>query len=251
MTIRIRPLRPLEPSTRTLSRAARQLVQLTSKKPASPSTERARADLEHLLMRILAGGGPRALERVIRAARLQGLHMQQSEARRGYRAWEQEVPSRNGVLGVRGHASRAMRYIIVSWKSRPAPLTPRQERRHQEQQAFYARYMAAGRRAYASPPQRISAVDRCILLIGELEADVNNGGFAQYLDNKGRRRAGEATQALRRIGASATARLLEAALRPALSEAARSRLDDRFYDGREDLACLASRAFKLHKSSQP
>jgi hypothetical protein len=77
----------------------------------------------------------------------------------------------------------------------------------------------------------------------ELEADVNNGGFAQYLDNKGRRRAGEALRALRRVGARATARLLEDALRPELPQAARRRLDDRFYEGREDLARLAFRRF--------
>lgn len=255
MKIRIRRLRPLKPSPRAFGRAARQLVQLASKRPQSPSAERARVDLEHLLLRILAGGGPRALERVIQAARLQGLPMerdlemhQRQGTRPGYRAWVQDVDSQNGALGVRAHSSRAMRYISISWKPRPAPpapLTPAQERRHREQQAFYARYMAAGRRAYASPPQRISAVDRCILLVGELEADVNNGGFAQYLDNKGRRRAGDAMLALRRIKASATARLLETALRPALSEAERSRLDDRFYSAKEDLAYLASRALHL------
>jgi hypothetical protein len=124
-------------------------------------------------------------------------------------------------------------------------LTPAQQRRHQVQEAFYARYMAAGQRAYASPPKRISAEDRCILLVGELEADVNNGGFDQYLDNKGRRRAAEALRALRHIGASATARLLEAAMKPGLSDAARSRLDDRFYKGKNDLAVLAARAFHL------
>ena len=81
----------------------------------------------------------------------------------------------------------------------------------------------------------------------ELEADVNNGGFAQYLDNKGLRRAGEALQALRRVGATATSRLLVAALKPSLSEVARNRLDDRFYKSREDLAYLASRTFNLVK----
>lgn len=253
MTIRIRPLRPLKPSTGTFRRAARQLVQLTSTKPASRPAERERADLEHQLLRILAGGGPRALESVVRTARLLGLDMQPNleTTARGYRAWQQAAPSQNGALEVRGFASRAMRYIRISWRPRPAPLTltPTQERRHRQQQAFYARYMAAGRRAYASPPLRISAVDRCILLVGELEADVNNGGFSQYLDNKGRRRAGEALKALRRIDASATARLLEAALSPALSEIERSRLDDRFYGSKEDLARLASQTFHLEPNA--
>jgi hypothetical protein len=241
-------------NTSAVERAARDLVRLASTKPRSPSAGRLRIDLEHQLLRILTGGGPRALERVIKAARRQGLSLQPErrmpelkDLPRGSRAWEQEVPSRNGVLTVRGHASRTFRYISVHWTARRAALTltPAQQRRHQEQEAFYARYTAAGQRAYASPPKRISALERSILLIGELEADVNNGGFDQYLDNKGRRRAGEAMEALRRVGAKATARLLEAALKPGVSDAARSRLDDRFYEGKEDLALLASRAFHL------
>jgi hypothetical protein len=47
-------------------------------------------------------------------------------------------------------------------------------------------------------------------LIDEREADVNNGRFAQYLDNKGRRRAG-------------------AALAAGASSARLSALDDLFY----------------------
>lgn len=221
--------------------------------PALAAAARARADLEHLLLRIITRGGPRALERMVEAARQRGLALQPDLETQhpGLRAWQLEVPSRNALLGVRGFSSRAFRYVSISWNKRPASpkLTPAQERRRRQQQAFYARYMAAGRRAYASPPRRISAVERCILLVGELEADVNNGGFAQYLDNKGRRRAGEAMQALHRIGARATARLLEAALRPDLPEAARNRLDERFYSGKEDLAYLAARAFRLMEDS--
>jgi hypothetical protein len=236
---------------RTVERAARDLVRLASTAPASRSALRLRIRLERQLLRILIAGGPRALERVIKAARLQGLVMPpwspEGKRPRGYRAWEQEVASQNAVLGVRGHSSPVMRYISVSWIARRAPvtLTLAQQRRHEEQEAFYARYEAAGERAYASPPKRNSPVERTVLLIGELEADVNNGGFNQYLDNKGHRRAGEALNALRRVGASATARLLVAALKPDVSEAALSRLDDRFYDSTEDLAFLASRAFGL------
>jgi hypothetical protein len=237
-----------------VGRAAADLVRLASKAPGSPAARRLGAHVEQQLLRLLTGGGPRALETVIKAARLRGLAMQPDRRAaqgkgmpRGYRAWEQEVPPRNGLLAVRGRALPSLSYVLVSWTAKPRPvaLTPAQQRRHREQEAFYARYTAAGERAFASPPKRISPVERSLLLIGELEADVNNGGFSQYLDNKGRRRAGEAIKALRRVGAAATARLLEAALRPDLPEAARSRLDDRFYEGKEDLALLASRAFHL------
>lgn len=201
-----------------------------------------------LLMRILRGGGIRAIEQVVRAARQDGLDLQVTQSGTGYRFWEADLPERGGILDVRGYSAHGIRFTRVLWTPRPAPLTPAEQRVDDEQQAFYSRYMAAGERAYASPPRRISATDRAILLIGELEADVNNGGFAQYLDNKGRRRAGEALKALRRVGAKYTAGLLESALDPALPEAERGRLDDRFYEGREDLARLAFRTFKLRRA---
>jgi hypothetical protein len=245
-----RPFRPLKPRARTFRRAARDIAALVSFEPSSRAAEPVRIELEHLLMGILMGGGLRALDQVVRAARRHGVHLQPTASAARYRAWEGDLPERDGFLLVSSYAWRDMRTMLVSWRARPKPLvfTPAARRVHDEQEAFYARYMAAGDRAYASPPRRISAVDRSILLIGELEADVNNGGFAQYLDNKGRRRAGEALKALRRVGAKATARLLQAALDPALSEAERSRLDDRFYERREDLARLAFRTFKLRRA---
>lgn len=96
-------------------------------------------------------------------------------------------------------------------------LTPRQRRIHAGQEAFYARYMAVGQKAYRDPRYRLTPDDRLVLLVGELEADVNNGGFSQYLDNKGRRRARAALAALQKVGARKTARMLE-------SRAPRSRI---------------------------
>jgi hypothetical protein len=68
-----------------------------------------------------------------------------------------------------------------------------------------------------------------------------NGGFAQYLDNKGRRRAGAALAALHAVGARRTARMLEQALAPRTSATRMSTLDDRFYAVPEDLALLTGR----------
>jgi hypothetical protein len=48
--------------------------------------------------------------------------------------------------------------------------------------AFYARYLAVGHTAYALVNKaRVASDDRLVLLIGELENNVNNSGFAQYL----------------------------------------------------------------------
>lgn len=246
MGITVRTLRPLDPTPRTVQRAARSLVSLTRLAPGSRNAERRRPDVERLLMRILAGGGTRGLDRVARAARPLGIDLALTQSQPGYRAWRC-VLGEQGILEVRGHTSRGFRYTLVTWRPPPAPLalTPAQRRADREQQAFYTRYMAVGKRAYALPPKPISAVDRAVLLVGELEADVNNGGFAQYLDNKGRRRAQAALRALRRIGARTTAALLATALKPATPPGVLGRLDNRFYAMREDVARLATRKYKL------
>ena len=109
------------------------------------------------------------------------------------------------------------------------------------QKRYYERYMAIGRRAYADPPGRISAMERRLLLVGELEADVNNGGFSQYLSNKGPRRARAALAALKAIGAKKTAGMLAAAMTPGASAARLDALDRRFYAAPDDLATLAAR----------
>jgi hypothetical protein len=54
--------------------------------------------------------------------------------------------------------------------------------------------------------------ERTVWLIMELEADVNNGGFDQYFFNEAGNHAGEAPAALRKIGASRCAQLVERAL---------------------------------------
>jgi len=105
--------------------------------------------------------------------------------------------------------------------------------------AFYARYDEVASRAYrAGGGRALSRADHRLLLVAELEADVNNGGFGQYLHNKGRRRARSAVAALRAVGARRTQRMLEAALAPGVSEKRLARLDDRFCQSPEDLAAL-------------
>jgi hypothetical protein len=108
--------------------------------------------------------------------------------------------------------------------------------------AFYARYLSAGDKAYASGRKaRIAAGDRLVLLIGELQTNVNRRGFAQYLAEKGRRRAESALRALTTVGATHTASMLSAALAPTASPSRLSVLDRRFSNSREDLPALTMR----------
>jgi hypothetical protein len=115
--------------------------------------------------------------------------------------------------------------------------------------AFYARYFSVGDKAYATVNRktRIAGADRLVLLIGELEVNVQNRGFAQYLATKGRRRARAALQALTTVGANRAASMLSAALGPAASPARLSLLDSRFSYSREDLPALTMRYMEKQK----
>ncbi len=127
-------------------------------------------------------------------------------------------------------------------------LTQRQRKLFALHEAFYARYNDVARRAYASNHgSRLRLTDRLVLLIAELEADVNNGGFRQYLDNKGRRRARSALAALHEVGAKRTAVMLAVALASHADEPRLKRLDDRFYRLPEDLAALVM----MHIAAEP
>jgi hypothetical protein len=108
------------------------------------------------------------------------------------------------------------------------------------QQRFYARYGEVGA-AGSLARSRLSSSDRLVRSIGDLEADLNNGGFGQYLGNKGRRQATRVLAQLRSIGAPRTAALLQSALRNPTDSSKLGRLDTAYYRRPEDLACLVMR----------
>jgi hypothetical protein len=112
--------------------------------------------------------------------------------------------------------------------------SPGQKAALRMQEAFYKRYEGLAGRENAHLTRR----DRATLLIGEFEADVNNGGFDQYLGNKGVERARETLGYLVAIGAKRTARWLSAALAPRRTRRALEKLDEQFYERPEDLPSL-------------
>jgi hypothetical protein len=195
-----------------------------------------------MLMRILHTAGLRAVERMIAGAQISGLVAVTDLVVPGRREWAVVDRERGGRLGMVVSSNQHFKLVSVTWLALPRELRPHEQKRHEIQQAFYARYNAAAERNYATPPRRISAADRRILLVGEFEADWNNGGFNQYLDNKGRRRATAALRALENIGAIKTAELLRQALSAAADETALQELDDRYDRTGEDLALLAMTA---------
>jgi hypothetical protein len=228
------------------SRLAPFLGRLTSLATRSRKARELTMELEHLLMRITGAGGLRAAERAITALNARGRRLVLIRKLASLRAWREELAGGRRTLEIQLVVNRLFRSALVRYQPvRKVRLTPRQRRIHAVQEAFYARYMEIGQEAYRDPRHRLARDDRLVLLVGELEADVNNGGFSQYLDNKGRRRARAALAALRKVGARKTALMLETAMAPATTAIQRSALDDRFYRVPEDLALLTARRVGL------
>jgi hypothetical protein len=207
-------------------------------RPGTRRADQARWALEHVLLKVVVREGLAAVGRALAAT---GGSWVLAVRRPGARSWKAPHPRGTHEIVVSVTRDRVLRTALVSSLSlQERRIPPAQRARHARQEAFYARYMAAGRVAYASPQgeRKLPRTERLLLRIGEFEADVNNGGFGQYLSNKGRRRAGLTLKALQAIGARRSARLLEAALR-ARTDAALTKLDDSFYRGYDDLAVLA------------
>jgi hypothetical protein len=232
----------------TPARLARLLGKLTTLRVSSPQTRRLKAQIEHVLMQILRRRGLGAVERAIAALNAGDRRLALAGKHLGGRAWREDLGRR--ILEIAVTTTRSFRSTSVRYRSNVREqLTPRQRGVERVQQAFYARYMSIGQRAYTDSRHRLAPADRLILLIGELEADVNNGGFDQYLRNKGRGRAGAALSALRAVGARRTARMLEKALAPTTTAAQRTALGVSFYRVPEDLPVLTARHVGLHEPS--
>jgi hypothetical protein len=193
-------------------------------------------------MRITGAGGLRAAERAVAALNARDRRLALVQRGPSSRTWREELDGGRRTLELQLVADRTIRSALVRYQRAPAVrVAPRRRATHAVQEAFYARYLEIGQKAYRDPRHRLSPGDRLVLLVGELEADVNNGGFSQYLGNKGRRRARAALAALRAVGARQTARLLVTAMAPRTTAARRSALDERFHAAPEDLAGLTAR----------
>lgn len=192
-------------------------------------------------MQLLDGGGLREVERLVRELNAHGSAFAAAERGARFRRWTERL-TRERELWLQVSRDRLVRTTSIGYRAVPvATLTTRQQRMKAVQNAFYGRYMAAGRVAYADPPGRLRRHDRLVLLVGELEADVSNGGFAQYLLNKGARRARAALRVLELVGARKTATMLRRAIAAGESSPLLAKLDAQFYRTAEDLPTLTMR----------
>jgi len=246
MTIRVRRLVPLRLTPRTLRRLTTLVGQLATLSPASPKASPIRAEVEHFLLRLLAGAGLRGVDAALGSLSRSGVPITLHNREPGVRIWAGLLPQQNAELRITVTANRLIRTTLVTWRA-PLPAVPtrHQETRQRIHDVFYARYLAAGRKAYAPRPGRLSRADRWFLLVGEFEADIQNGGFRQFLTNKGRRRASAVLRVLEAIGVPKTAGLLRTALQPTIPAPALDRLTRQFDRTDEDLAAATVRHLGL------
>ncbi|MBK9115691.1 MAG: DUF4375 domain-containing protein [Betaproteobacteria bacterium] len=205
--------------------------------PGCPEAKQQQHAIEHLLMDTLRFEGCGAAEALVESLVTHG-HGLERLAALPY-MWRVLIPPPR-VLELWFTGAEAMAVVGLSYREGAPWGTRAQKRAAKLQAAFYARYEGLGPgedpRATALAPD-----DRLIVLVGELEADVNNGGFGQYLGNKGVERAREALAALGAIGAKRTARWLSLALDAGKDSADLERMDEQFCAKPEDLASLAMR----------
>lgn len=200
-------------------------------------------------MRLLHGGGIRAVERAIRSAGIGWLST--SVRQPGARVWSGRNDKARADLRISLTDDQLIKSTSVTWMAVPPPPKLAETRTHRLQAQFYERYLAAGKIAYADPPGRLPRHDKLILTIGEFEADVNNGGFSQFLLNKGRRRALATVSALRKIRAPKTAAMLGSALAHPTDAELLVKLDDRFYKVPEDLAVKTMESLGVNRGAKP
>jgi len=127
---------------------------------------------------------------------------------------------------------------------------------------IFAAIDAAFRRSFEHPFDALSTLEKVLVAVSGLEADVNNGGFHQYYFNSSGDTANLAPKALRTIGAVHMASIVEAAnsrfgpggppnsrlpRQNALFELSDDLWDDlnnQFYKYPDDISTLLERYFK-------
>lgn len=226
------------------------MTRLKRSRPGSRRANAIRAALEHILMRAIHSAGARGPDAIIAALNRNGHALRLASRVASLRIWREALDEGRRLVEISANTGREIRSTSVGYRMcLPLRLTRRQRETHALQQAFYASYQSAARKAYSEGARRpLTSRERLVVLVGELEADVNNGGFTQYLANKGRRRAGAALRRLEAIGASRAARLLRRALSMPAESTRMGALDDEFYRRPEDLAALTMRFLRRHET---
>ena len=217
---------------------------LLEQTPDTPDAKRLKEDIEGEMMALLDVDEPvKAAEALIALLGKHGHELVRVKPC----FWRVELPAPR-VLELWFNPPAAPFVAALSYRIGTPWGTRQQKRAAKAQEDFYARYQTlikiSDADAAALPPN-----DRLVLLIGEFEADVNNGGFGQYLENKGQERAEEALRCLEAVGAKRTAGWLSSAMESATAANVLQRIDDRFFNKPQDLASLVMRHLSRKRSA--
>jgi len=199
--------------------------------PGTPAAEQSRHAIESLLMNALNSGGREAGEKLLESLVAHGYALERLDALPCI--WRVPISSPR-VLEIWFTGGDKPVVAAVSYRVGKPWGSKAQKKAVKLQAEFYRRHELLALSDGALPPD-----DRLIQLVGEFEADVNNGGFGQYLSNKGAARAREALECLSAIGAKRTTRWLTLALEGRRGKDGLARLDQQFSEKAEDLASLA------------
>jgi hypothetical protein len=223
-------------TSRSLPALVGSLVALA---PGTAAAERAQHAIEGLLMDALRSGGRVAGEGLVESLEAHGYALERIRALPCM--WSVAVP-RPRVLEIWFTGGNDPVVAALSYRLGEPWGSPAQRRAAKLQAEFYERY-----ERMAPEDGTLSPDDRLIQIVGEFEADVNNGGFGQYISNKGEARAREALARLSAIGAKRTGRWLASALEDRGDAEGLARLDQEFYEKAEDLASLVMTYIKRRK----
>jgi hypothetical protein len=197
--------------------------------PGTDAADEERHRIEHLLMTALKRGGRLGGEQLVDSLVAHGYSLERVPGLPSM--WRVVIPPPRVLeLWFTGGDDPAV--AALSYRVGKPWGTKAQKRAARLQAEFYKRYETISREG-----DPLSPADRLIVLVGDLEAEVNNGGFRQYLENKGTERAKEAVASLKVVGAKRTARWLSSALQLE-DDASLDSLDQQFYEKAEDLASL-------------
>jgi hypothetical protein len=201
--------------------------------PGTPAAKQHQHAIEGLLMDALRSGGRQAGEKLVESLVVHGYALERLDALPCM--WRVVIPPPR-VLEIWFTGGDNPVVAGLSYRTGKPWGSRAQKTAAKLQAEFYRRF-----ERLAPQDAALSPDDRLIRIVGEFEADVNNGGFGQYLNNKGETRAHEALACLTTIGAKRTARWLASALEGRGGEDGLARLDQEFVEKAEDLASLAMR----------
>lgn len=209
---------------------------LVAAEPGTSAAEMRQRAIESRLMAALRSGGRRAGEALVESLAAHGWELERLDLLPCL--WRVRIPPPR-VLEIWFTGGDSPSVAALSFRVGKPSGGRRQKTAARRQAEFYRRYEASSPR-----DETLEGEDRWIQLVGELEAEVNNGGFGQYLGNKGEARAREALACLRTVGAKRTARWLDAALAADGDPATLGRLDDEALAAPEDLPSLTIAHFE-------